>query len=61
MVVLVTGKNEEDPIKNEGARVLKTLSIYTHGKKLGNTNFFRFSFHLDSDNYKTIDKTRIII
>ena len=25
MVVLVTGKNEEDPIKNEGARVLTTL------------------------------------
>ena len=27
MVVLVTCKNEEDPIKNEGARVLKTLYI----------------------------------
>ena len=27
MVVLVTYKNEEDPIKNEGARVVTTLSI----------------------------------
>ena len=27
IVGLVTCKNEEDPIKNEGARVLKTLSI----------------------------------
>ena len=27
MVVLVTCKNEEDPIKNEGARVLTTLYI----------------------------------
>ena len=27
MVVLVTRKNEEDPIKNEGARVLTTLYI----------------------------------
>ena len=27
MVVLVTCKNEEDPIKNEGARVVTTLSI----------------------------------
>ena len=27
MVVLVTCKNEEDPIKNEGTRVLTTLSI----------------------------------
>ena len=27
MVVLVTCKNEEDPIKNEGARVLATLYI----------------------------------
>ena len=27
MVVLVTCKNEEDPIKNEGARVVVTLSI----------------------------------
>ena len=27
MVVLVTCKNEEDPIKNEGARVVATLSI----------------------------------
>ena len=27
MVVLVTCKNEEDPIKNEGARVLTTLNI----------------------------------
>ena len=27
MVVLVTCKNEEDPIKNEGARVVRTLSI----------------------------------
>ena len=27
MVVLVTCKNEEDPIKNEGARVVKTLAI----------------------------------
>ena len=26
MVVLVTCKNEEDPIKNEGARVVTTLS-----------------------------------
>ena len=28
MVVLVTCKNEEDPIKNEGAKVLTTLYIY---------------------------------
>ena len=28
MVVLVTCKNEEDPIKNEGARVFTTLNIY---------------------------------
>ena len=27
MVVLLTSKNEEDPIKNEGARVLTTLNI----------------------------------
>ena len=27
MVVLVTCKNEEDPIKNEGARVATTLYI----------------------------------
>ena len=27
MVVLITCKNEEDPIKNEGARVVTTLSI----------------------------------
>ena len=27
MVVLVTCKNKEDPIKNEGARVLTTLYI----------------------------------
>ena len=27
MVVLVTCKNEEDPVKNEGARVITTLSI----------------------------------
>ena len=27
MVVLVTCKNEEDPIKNEGARKVTTLSI----------------------------------
>ena len=27
MIVLVTGKNEDDPIKNEGARVVTTLSI----------------------------------
>ena len=27
MVVLVTCKNEEDPIKNEGARVLRRLYI----------------------------------
>ena len=27
MVVLVNCKNEEDPIKNEGARVVTTLSI----------------------------------
>ena len=27
MVVLVTCKNEEDPIKNEGARVATTLFI----------------------------------
>ena len=27
MVVLVTFKNEEDPIKNEGARVVTSLSI----------------------------------
>ena len=27
MVVLVTCQNEEDPIKNEGARVVTTLSI----------------------------------
>ena len=28
MVVLVTGKNEEDPIKNEGAIVFTTLYMY---------------------------------
>ena len=27
MVVFVTCKNEEDPVKNEGARVVTTLSI----------------------------------
>ena len=27
IVVLVTCKNEEDPIKNEGAKVVKTLFI----------------------------------
>ena len=27
MVVLVTCKNEEDPIKNEGARVVTTICI----------------------------------
>ena len=29
MVVLVTCKNEEYPIKNEGTRVLTTLIIYS--------------------------------
>ena len=36
MVVLVTCKNEEDPIKNEGTRVLTTLNINfsdTQGKR----------------------------
>ena len=28
MVVLLTCKNKEDPIKNEGARVLTTLCIH---------------------------------
>ena len=28
MNVLVTSKNKEDPNKNEGARVAKTLNIY---------------------------------
>ena len=28
MVVLVTCKNEEDPIKNEGARVVTTMLHY---------------------------------
>ena len=28
MVVLVTCKNEEDPVKNEGARVVTALSIH---------------------------------
>ena len=28
MIVLLTCKNEEDPIKNEGARVLTTFSHY---------------------------------
>ena len=28
MVVLVTCKNEEDPIKNEGAQMVTTLSIH---------------------------------
>ena len=28
MVVLITCKNEEDPIKTEGARVLTTFSLY---------------------------------
>ena len=28
MVVLVTCKNEEDPIKNKGARVVTSLIIY---------------------------------
>ena len=28
MVVLVTYKNEEDPIKNEGARVVTTMLHY---------------------------------
>ena len=32
MVVLITGKNDEDPIKNKGARVLKTLNEPPHGK-----------------------------
>ena len=27
MIVLITCKNEEDPIKNEGARVVTTLII----------------------------------
>ena len=27
MAVLVTSKNEEDPIKNEGAKVVTTVSI----------------------------------
>ena len=35
--------------------------FYTHGIKLGNTHFFRFVFHLDSNNRKAIDKTRKII
>ena len=28
---------------------------YTHGIKLGNTHFFRFVFHMDSNNRKVID------
>ena len=31
MVVLITCKNEEDPIKNVGAKVLTTLFIYFSG------------------------------
>ena len=32
MVVLITGKSEEDPIKNEGATVLTTFSpLYFYG------------------------------
>ena len=34
---------------------------YTHGIKLGNIHFFRFVFHLDSNNRKAIDQTRKII
>ena len=37
IVVLVTCKNEEDPIKNEGARVLSIFPHYVYG------NFFRRS------------------
>ena len=32
MVVLVTCKNEEDPIKNEGARMVTTLFIEFSGQ-----------------------------
>ena len=32
MVIFITGKNEEDPIKNEGARVLTILYINFSGQ-----------------------------
>ena len=32
-----------------------SLCYYTHGIKLGNTHFFRFVFHMDSNNRKVID------
>ena len=35
MVVLVTCKNEEDPIKNEGARVFTTLYIKARADNSG--------------------------
>ena len=36
MVVLVTAKNDENPIKNEGPRVLTTLSIFQTLKGIRN-------------------------
>ena len=32
MIVLITYKNEKDPIKNKGARVVTTLNIYFFGR-----------------------------
>ena len=38
MVVLITCKNEEDPIKNEGARVFTTLYInFVRHSRAGNS------------------------
>ena len=37
MVVLVTCKNEEDPIKNEGARVVTSLSLIYQGLRAANS------------------------
>ena len=38
MVVLVTCKNEEDPIKNEGARVLTRLYVVVFSEAQGQLN-----------------------
>ena len=60
MVVLVTCKNEEDPIKNEGARVFKTLyinfsdakgqitseSVVVSGRKLNSSKLHACPHHL---------------
>ena len=56
MSVLVTCKNEEDPIKNEGARVVTTLS--GHGIRLSEAVPMRPFFRVKNGGRWRISHTR---